>query len=54
MPQLALAWVLRDPRITSALIGASSVGQIEECVASLNNLVFDQSELDLIESILTN
>lgn len=54
MAQLALAWVLRDPRITSALIGASSVGQIEECVASLNNLVFDQSELDLIESILTN
>jgi L-glyceraldehyde 3-phosphate reductase len=54
MAQLALAWVLRDARITSALIGASSVGQIEECVASLNNLVFEQSELDLIESILTN
>jgi L-glyceraldehyde 3-phosphate reductase len=54
MAQLALAWVLRDARITSALIGASRVGQIEECVASLNNLVFDRSELDLIEAILSN
>jgi len=54
MAQLALAWVLRDARITSALIGASSVGQIEECTACLNNRVFDHSELELIESILTN
>jgi L-glyceraldehyde 3-phosphate reductase len=50
--QLALAWVLRDPRITSALIGASRVGQIEQNVAALSNLRFSSDELIHIDSIL--
>ncbi|HTT19752.1 MAG TPA: L-glyceraldehyde 3-phosphate reductase [Candidatus Sulfotelmatobacter sp.] len=51
--QLALAWVLRDPRMTSALIGASRIEQIEQNVAALANLHFSSDELALIESILT-
>jgi L-glyceraldehyde 3-phosphate reductase len=43
--QLALAWALRDPRVTSALIGASTVAQLEENVAALNNLDFSEDEL---------
>jgi L-glyceraldehyde 3-phosphate reductase len=45
LAQLALAWVLRDPRITSALIGVSSVKQLEDNVAALDQLDFDQEEL---------
>ncbi|PPJ48209.1 L-glyceraldehyde 3-phosphate reductase [Rhizobium sp. KAs_5_22] len=45
LAQLALAWVLRDPRVTSALIGASSARQVEENVAALNNLSFTTEEL---------
>jgi len=52
MPQLALSWVLRDSRITSALIGASNVKQIEDSLGSLDNLQYDYSELELIETIL--
>src|SRR5579863_2955615 len=43
--QLALAWVLRDPRVTSALIGASRVEQIDDCIAALNNLTFSRDEI---------
>lgn len=50
--QLALAWVLRDPRMTSALIGASRVEQIEQNVAALENLRFSPDELAHIDSIL--
>ena len=50
--QLALAWVLRDPRMTSALIGASRVEQVEQNVAALANLHFSGSELAQIEVIL--
>ena len=50
--QLAIAWVLRDPRMTSALIGASRVEQIEQNVAALANLSFSSSELDHIDDIL--
>lgn len=50
--QLAIAWVLRDPRMTSALIGASRVEQIEQNVAALANLSFSSSELDHIDGIL--
>ena len=49
LAQMALAWVLRDPRVTSALIGASSVAQIEENVAALDKLDFSKDELDHIE-----
>ncbi len=50
--QLALAWVLRDARITSALIGASSVAQIKECVATLDAAPLTAGEVALIEDIL--
>ncbi|RFP09569.1 MULTISPECIES: L-glyceraldehyde 3-phosphate reductase [unclassified Duganella] len=45
LAQMALAWVLRDPRITSTLIGASSSAQIRENVAALQNLAFSAKEL---------
>jgi L-glyceraldehyde 3-phosphate reductase len=49
LAQLALAWVLRDPRITSALVGASSVAQLEQNVAALEHLDLDASELEEID-----
>jgi L-glyceraldehyde 3-phosphate reductase len=49
LAQLALAWVLRDPRVTSALIGVSSVEQLENNVAALDRLDFDPGELDEID-----
>jgi len=49
LAQLAIVWTLRDPRVTSALLGASSVAQLEQNVASLERLAFDQSELEEIE-----
>jgi L-glyceraldehyde 3-phosphate reductase len=52
MAQLALAWVLRHPGMTSALIGASRVAQVEDAVAALNNLAFSEEELTSIETIL--
>ena len=52
LAQMALAWVLHDPRITSVLIGASRVSQIEDCVGALNGLAFDQEELEAIDAIL--
>ncbi|MFC0274543.1 L-glyceraldehyde 3-phosphate reductase [Metabacillus herbersteinensis] len=52
LAQMALAWVLREGRVTSALIGASKVSQIEENVAALNNLDFSEEELNRIEDIL--
>ena len=50
--QMALAWVLRDERVTSALIGASKVSQIEENVAAIKNLKFSSQELQKIDDIL--
>ena len=52
LSQMALAWVLRQPAVTSALIGASSVTQLEENLGTLNNLGFTGQELDSIEAIL--
>jgi L-glyceraldehyde 3-phosphate reductase len=49
LAQLAIAWVLRDPRVSSALIGASSVPQLEQNVAALANLDFSSDELAEIE-----
>src|SRR5689334_14046065 len=49
LAQMAIAWVLRDPRVTSALIGASSVKQLEQNVASLGNLEFTDDELEAID-----
>jgi L-glyceraldehyde 3-phosphate reductase len=52
LAQMAIAWVLRKPAVTSALIGASSVKQLEDNLAALNNLRFSDEELDKIDSIL--
>jgi L-glyceraldehyde 3-phosphate reductase len=49
LAQLAVAWVLRDPRVTSALIGASSVSQLEDNVAALERLDFSPEELTEID-----
>jgi L-glyceraldehyde 3-phosphate reductase len=49
LAQLAIAWVLRDPRVTSALIGASSVEQLEASVAALDNLELNAGELAEID-----
>ena len=45
LPQIALAWVLRHPTMTSALIGVRTLDQLNECLNSLNNLKFSNSEL---------
>jgi L-glyceraldehyde 3-phosphate reductase len=52
LAQMALAWVLRHPGMTSALVGASSVKQVEDNIAAIKNLAFTKDELDKIESIL--
>jgi L-glyceraldehyde 3-phosphate reductase len=50
--QMAIAWVLRHSSVTSALIGASRVSQIEETVATLDKLEFTEEELKTIDQIL--
>lgn len=52
LAQFALAWVLRGERVTSVLIGASRVGQIEENIETLKQLEFSAEELERIEKIL--
>lgn len=52
LAQMAIAWILRGNRVTSVLVGASKVSQIEDNVAALNNLEFTSEELDRIEEIL--
>ncbi|MEO3778175.1 L-glyceraldehyde 3-phosphate reductase [Micromonospora sp. B11E3] len=52
LAQLALAWALRDPRMTSLIIGASSVAQLEANVAALDNLDLDAEELAEIDGLL--
>jgi L-glyceraldehyde 3-phosphate reductase len=49
LAQMAIAWSLRDPRVTSALIGASSVAQLEQNVAALDHLEFTHDELAAID-----
>jgi L-glyceraldehyde 3-phosphate reductase len=49
LAQMALAWALRDPRITSVLIGASSVGQLEQNIGALEKLDFTADELAAID-----
>jgi L-glyceraldehyde 3-phosphate reductase len=51
LAQMALAWILRLPAVTSALIGASTVQQIEENVAALDNLAFTDDELQRIDDL---
>jgi L-glyceraldehyde 3-phosphate reductase len=52
LAQMAIAWVLRHKTMTTALIGASRVSQIEELVAALQNLEFSHEELRAIDGIL--
>ena len=52
LAQMALAWLLKDERVTSVLIGASSVQQLNDNLSSLNNLNFTKEELQRIEEIL--
>ena len=52
LAQMAIAWVLRKPAVTSALIGASSVRQLEDSLAALKQLEFSAEELARIEDIL--
>lgn len=49
LAQMAIAWVLRDPRVTTALIGASSVEQLEDSVGALGNREFSETELTEID-----
>ena len=49
LSQLALAWSLRDPRVTSALVGVSSIAQLEDNVGALQNLDFTEGELNEID-----
>jgi L-glyceraldehyde 3-phosphate reductase len=53
LPQMAIAWVLRQPGMTSALLGASSIKQLDENLAALNNLDFDDDELAEIDKYAT-
>ncbi|NQV33960.1 MAG: L-glyceraldehyde 3-phosphate reductase [Phycisphaeraceae bacterium] len=54
LAQMAVAWVLHNPTVTSALIGASKVSQVEEAVSALDNPAFSPEELTLIEGILAS
>lgn len=54
LAQMALAWLLKDNRITSVLIGASSVGQLQNNIDALGNIDFTQAELDKIEAVLAS
>ena len=54
LAQMSIAWVLRLPGMTSALIGASKVSQVEDCVAALNHLDFSAEELQSIDAILAS
>ena len=52
LAQMALAWVLRQPAVTTALIGASKISQIEDNLGALKNLSFSENELTVIDRIL--
>jgi L-glyceraldehyde 3-phosphate reductase len=53
LAQMAIAWTLRDPRVTSALVGASSLAQLEANLAAVGNLDFDDGELAEIDRYAT-
>lgn len=52
LAEMAVAWVLRDPRVTSALVGTSKVSQVDDNVAALKNLRFEADELRAIDLAL--
>jgi L-glyceraldehyde 3-phosphate reductase len=53
LAQLALAWTLRDPRVTSTLIGASSIEQLDDSLGALTNLAFSDEELAEVDNYAT-
>ena len=53
LAQMAIVWLLKDTRITSVLIGASTVAQLENNIEALSNRLFSENELEAIENILT-
>jgi L-glyceraldehyde 3-phosphate reductase len=53
LAQMAIAWTLRDPKVTSALVGASSVAQLEANVGAIDNLSFTEDELEEIDRYAT-
>jgi len=52
LAEMAVAWVLRDPRVTSALVGTSNLSQVDDNVAALKNLTFSTEELRVIDGVL--
>lgn len=54
LAQMAIAWVLRDPRVTSALVGARTVAQLDDCLDAVNNLDFSTDELAAIDGHATD
>jgi L-glyceraldehyde 3-phosphate reductase len=54
LAQMALAWTLRDPRMTSTLIGASSISQLDDSLGALENLAFSDDELAEIDRYATD
>jgi L-glyceraldehyde 3-phosphate reductase len=52
LAQMAIAWLLKDPRLTSVLIGVSKISQLEDCIHGLKNINFSKDELKKIEDIL--
>jgi L-glyceraldehyde 3-phosphate reductase len=54
LAQMALAWTLRDPRVTSTLVGASSVEQLDANLGALDQLEFSEDELTEIDSHATD
>jgi L-glyceraldehyde 3-phosphate reductase len=54
LAQMALAWTLRDPRMTSTLVGASSVEQLDDSLGALENLDFGDEELATIDRYATD
>jgi L-glyceraldehyde 3-phosphate reductase len=54
LAQMALSWVLRDPRVTSVVVGASSVRQLEDNVAAINHTEFGSDELATIDAVATD
>ena len=52
LAEMSLAWLLKDKRVTSVLVGASSVGQLNDNLNTLQNLSFTEEELQLIKSIV--
>lgn len=54
LAQMAIAWVLRDPRVTSALVGARTVGQLEDSLGTVRNLDFSKGELERIDGLASD